>query len=133
MVTKNLFSSKICQHFQKSNYNWKVFFSIDKTIPQWILEILFATNRKLFELHLMPSTTSIVWCPQSEEDINNVVYASTNDTTLEGINLFWSFINKNLKNYEQYEQMHPVSNWPARLYWAVENHKFEHPFKLRKH
>ena len=35
----------------------------------------------------MCSTTSVMYCLESQEDINNGVYASTNDTALEDLKL----------------------------------------------
>ena len=42
------------------------------------------------------------------------------------------FFYSNFKNYKHYEKMHPVSDWPARLYGTNKTHKLEHPQDMNR-
>ena len=50
MVTIKIYLSKVHQHSQKNNIDWKqfFFFSLIKSLSRWILEILVAMNRRFF-------------------------------------------------------------------------------------
>ena len=50
-----------------------------------------------------------------KEDINNGVYAATKDIKLDDLKLFQKFFYRYFKNYERYEKMCLVSNWPVTL------------------
>lgn len=49
------------------------------------------------------------------------VHAPTNDTTLEDLILFQSFLFRNFKKCENYEKMLPVSNQPERLHGTAKS------------
>ena len=51
-----------------------------------------------------------------KEDINNGAYAATKDINLGDLKFFQNFFYRYFKNYERYEKMCLVSNWPVTLY-----------------
>ena len=60
-----------------------------------------------------------------DEGIENGVYIVTKNKTLE--DLFRSFLYRNFKKYEHYENMPPTSNQPGQLYRTTKTHKFDNP------
>ena len=58
------------------------------------------------------------------EGIKNGIYKETIDSTLHDRKLFQNFIQRNIKDYKDYEKRRPISNRPARLYASAKTHKF---------
>ena len=60
-----------------------------------------------------------------DDGIKNKIYEETTDNTLKDLKNFQDFLYRNFKDYENYDEMRPVSNQPARLYDTAKTHKFE--------
>ncbi|XP_066919453.1 uncharacterized protein [Clytia hemisphaerica] len=60
-----------------------------------------------------------------DKGIQDKVYEPSNDTTLDDLKLFQSFLCRNLSKYEHYKDMYPSSSQPARLYGTAKTHKFD--------
>ena len=60
-----------------------------------------------------------------DDGIKNKIYEETTDNTLKDLKNFQDFLYRNFKDYENYDEMRPVSNQPARLYGTAKTHKFE--------
>ena len=60
-----------------------------------------------------------------DDGIKNKLYEETTDITLKNLKNFQDFLYRNFKDYENYDEMRPVSNQPARLYGTAKTHKFE--------
>ena len=60
-----------------------------------------------------------------DDGIKNKIYEETTDSTLKDLKNFQDFLYRNFKDYENYDEMRPVSNQPARLYGTAKTHKFE--------
>ena len=59
-----------------------------------------------------------------EDGIKNGIYKVAEDNTLKDLKLFNSFLYRNFRKYEHYEEMLPKSNQPGQLYGTAETHKF---------
>ena len=56
--------------------------------------------------------------------IKNGIYKVAEDNALKDVKLFHSFLYRNLRKYEHYEEMLPKSNEPGQLYGTAKTHKF---------
>ena len=52
------------------------------------------------------------------------IYKVAEGNTLKDLKLFKSFLYKNFRKYEHYEEMLPKSNQPGQLYGTAKTHKF---------
>ena len=57
--------------------------------------------------------------------IKNKIYEETADNTLKDSKTFQEFLYRNSKDYENYDDINPVSNQPDQLYGTAKTHKFE--------
>ena len=60
-----------------------------------------------------------------QDGINNGTYIETDDTTLQDLKLFQSFLYRNFKTHKKYKEMIPSSNQPARLFATAKTHKLK--------
>ena len=60
-----------------------------------------------------------------DNGIKNEIYEETADNTLKDLKTFQEFLYRNSKDYENYDDMNPVSNQPDQLYGIAKTHKFE--------
>ena len=60
-----------------------------------------------------------------DNGIKNEIYEETADNTLKDLKTFQEFLYRNSKDYENYDDMNPVSNQPDQLYGTAKTHKFE--------
>ena len=60
-----------------------------------------------------------------DDGIKNKTYEETADSTLKDLKKFQEFVYRNFKDYENYDDMRPVDNQPAKLYGTGKTHKFE--------
>ena len=58
-------------------------------------------------------------------EIKNKIYEETADNTLKDLKNLQEFLYRNFKDYENYDDMRPVSNQLAKLYGTAKTHKFE--------
>ena len=59
-----------------------------------------------------------------DDGIKNGIYKVAEDNTLKDLKLFKSFLYRNFRKYEHYEEMLPKSNQPGQLYGTAKTHKF---------
>ena len=59
-----------------------------------------------------------------EDGIKNGIYKVEQDNTLKDLKLFKSFLYRNFRKYEHYEEILPKSNQPGQLYGTAKTHKF---------
>ena len=53
------------------------------------------------------------------------MYEETTDNTLEDLKVFQEFLYRNIKDYENYDDMRPLSCQPAKLSGTAKTHKFK--------
>ena len=61
-----------------------------------------------------------------EDGIKDGIYKVAEDNTLKDLKLFKSFLYRNFRKYEHYEDMLPKSNQPGQLYGTSKTHKLRH-------
>ena len=59
-----------------------------------------------------------------DDVIKNGIYKVAEDNTLKHLKLFKSFLYRNFRKYEHYEEMPPKSNQPGQFYGTSKTHKF---------
>ena len=59
-----------------------------------------------------------------DNGIKNGIYKRAENNTLKDLKLFKSFLYRNFRKYEHYEEMVPKSNQLEQLYGAAKTHKF---------
>ena len=59
-----------------------------------------------------------------DDGIKNGIYKVAEDNALKDLKLFKSFLYRNFRKYEHYEEMFPKSNQPGQLYGTAKTHKF---------
>ena len=59
-----------------------------------------------------------------EDGIKDSIYKVAEDNTLKDLKLFKSFLYRNFRKYEHYEEILPKSNQPGQLYGTAKIHKF---------
>ena len=59
-----------------------------------------------------------------DDGIKNGIFKVAEDNALKDVKLFHSFLYRNLRKYEHYEEMLPKSNEPGQLYGTAKTHKF---------
>ena len=59
-----------------------------------------------------------------EAGVNEGKYAPADDTILSDLKKFHSFLYRNFKKHEKYEDMRPVSSQPGRFFATAKTHKF---------
>ena len=59
-----------------------------------------------------------------EDGIKDGIYKVAEENTLKNLKLFKSFLYRNFRKYEYYEQILPKSNQPGKLYGTAKIHKF---------
>ena len=62
-----------------------------------------------------------------EEGLENGVCEKSQDTTLNDLSRFQSFLYRHFKDHELYDKMRPVSNQPGQMYGTAKTHKFGSP------
>ena len=60
-----------------------------------------------------------------DDGIKNKMYEETANDTLKDLKNFPKFLLRNFKNYENYDDMRPVSNQPDKLYGTAKTNKFD--------
>ena len=60
-----------------------------------------------------------------DNGIKNKIYEETADNTLKDLKTFHTFLYRNSKDYENYDDMNPVSNQTDQLYGTAKTHKSE--------
>ena len=56
--------------------------------------------------------------------IKDGIYKAAEDNTLRDLKLFKSFLCRNFRKYEHYEEMLPKSNQPGQLYDTAKTHNY---------
>ena len=59
-----------------------------------------------------------------EDGIKDSIYKVAENNTLKDLKLFKSFLYRNFRKYEHYEEILPKSNQPGQLYGTAKIHKF---------
>ena len=59
-----------------------------------------------------------------DHGIKNGIYKVAEDNTIKDLKLFKSFLYRNFRKYELYEEMPPKPNQPGQLDGTVKTHKF---------
>ena len=65
-----------------------------------------------------------------DNGIKNGIYRVAEDNTQNDLKRFKSFLYRNFRKYEHYEEMLPKSNQPGQLYGTTKTHKFTNIDKI---